>query len=185
MEAIIIGKELLEIVPIATAISGSVKSIYSLIDTMTSKSNTINTSTYNDIVELLDALDIRTKLDTYSQLVCEFPGTNSQSVKSSLWAVKNVIFEIESKIKSIKYKVDYNKSLWLFPSFRSHSFSKDLKDLEKLVSKLDNRIESLKTVTEISKLWNSQLFKVKESQVNVNKIDISNIDPQYFQYFQK
>jgi len=169
---------LIEIAPIATMITQSVKSIYGLIDSMTNTN--IDNDKYSDITEMIDMLDIRNKLNTYSLLICEFPGANSESIKSSLLAVKNIILELETKIKSIKNKVDYNKSLWIFISFRSYKFTKDYKDLGKLVTKLDDRINSLKTVIEISKLWNSNLFKDIKKSVIINKYDMPNLDEYYF-----
>lgn len=169
---------LIEIAPIATMITHSVKSIYGLIDTMTLKST--NNDKYNDITEMIDILDIRNKLNTYSLLIYEFPGTNTESIKNSLLAVKNIITELEIRIKSIKNKIDYNKSLWIFISLRSYSFNKDFKDLEKLVNKLDDRINSLKTVIEISKLWNSSLFKDIKKSAIIGKRDIQNLDESFF-----
>ena len=163
MEAIIIGKGLWEMAPVVGVITGSVKSICSLIDSMSSKVGSKASYTDTEVYELIDSLDIRNKLDVYSLLVNEFPGTRSQSVKSSLISLQDVIVDIELQLKNIKNKIDYNKRLWLLSSMRSYSFSKDLKILEKLVAKLDSRIESLKTVTEISKLWNSRLFVSSET----------------------
>ena len=164
MTAVIIGKGLLEIAPVANVITGSVKSICGLIDSMSSRPGLKTNYTDFEAYEFIDALDIRNKLDTYSLLINEFPGTRSQSVKSSLIGVQNVIIEIESQLKNIKTKIDYNKQLWVFSSMRSYSVTKDLKVLEKLINKLDSRIESLKTVTEISKLWNSRLFVPLENK---------------------
>jgi hypothetical protein len=180
MEAILIGKELLEFASIATIVTESVKSIYNLIDTIKTKSHTKNSSAYTDMSYHFEKLDIRTKLDTYGSLLCEFPGTNSQAVRNSLISVKNVISEIESKIKGIKNKIDYNKSLWIFVNLRSYSFAQDFKDLEQLVDKLDKRIHSLKNVIEISKLWNSGLFRKSEGPENINKLDKETIDIDYF-----
>jgi len=164
MEAVIIGKGLIEISSVVSVITGSVKSIFGLIDSISGKSSTKKNYTNNEVWEFIDGLDIRNKLDTYSLLINEFPGTRSQSVRNSLIGVQNVIVDIESQLKNIKDKIDYNKKLWVLSSMRSHSFTRDLKALEKLVNKLDNRIESLKTVTEISKLWNSRLFVPQETK---------------------
>lgn len=158
MAAVLIGKGLLEIAPVLTIITASVKSICNLIDSISTKPGTKTKYTDSDISELVENLDIRSKLDTYRLLLSEFPGTRSQSVKNSLISVKNAIVEIESKLKDIKKKLDYNKKLWILSGVRSYSITKDMKLLEKLVNKLDKRIESLKTVTEIAKLWNEQIF---------------------------
>lgn len=165
MEAIFIGKGLIEIAPIVSVITGSVKSIFGLINSISSKSNTKNHHySYREVCEFIDNSDIVNKLEIYSLLINEFPGTRSQSVKCTLINVKDVIVEIESQLKIIKKKIDYNRSLWIFPSMRSYSVSQDLKTLEGLIKKLDGRIKSLKTVTEISKLWNSHLFIANESK---------------------
>lgn len=158
MTAIFIGKGLLEIAPVLGIITGSVKSICSLIDSMSYVSNGKNNYDDSEVYEFIDSLDIRDKLDTYSLLINEFPGTRSLSVKNSLIGVKNVIVEIEKHLMNIKKKSDYNKRLWILSSMRSYSMSKDLRFLERLIKKLDSRIEALKTVTEISRLWNSRLF---------------------------
>ena len=176
MEVVLIGKGLLEITTIITKITGSVKSISNLIDSVSNK----NQNMCSEFCEFIDIHDIRNKLDTYSLLINEFPGTKSQSVKNSLISVKNVIIEIETQLRSIKYKIDYNKSIWILSKIRSYSISQDLKLLEKLVKKLDSRIESLKTVTEISKLWNNRLFisnpleyTAYNSKYPLNKININ------------
>lgn len=158
----LIGKGLLEIAPIVSVITGSVKSIYGLLDSIKSKTIKKENNKDSDIYELVDKLDLRDKLNTYSLLISEFPGTKSQSIKHSLISLRNIIIDIEIQLKNIKGKIDYNKSLWIFTNIRSYSFSKDLKDLEVLIGKLDSRIDSLKTVMEISRLWNGNLFTLEE-----------------------
>lgn len=178
MAAVIIGKGLLEMVPVISVITTSIRSIGGLIDSISTRSSIKTNYTDSEISDVIDALDIKNKLETYSLLINEFPGTKSQSVRNSLVSVKNVIIEIESQLKTIKNKIDYNKRLWILATIRSYSVSKDLKFLEKLVKKLDSRIESLKTVTEISKLWNSRLFVSVENKQLSTTYDKRHVNPE-------
>lgn len=156
MATFFVGKMLLEIAPITTVITCSITTICALIDSLTKKSG--NNTIDPDISEFIESLDIKTKINTYGLLIKEFPRTNSKVVKNSLFNVKNAILEIENHLRNIKKKTDYNNSLWIFQRLRSHSFNKDLKILENLVNKLTGRIEDLKNVTQITKLWNDKLF---------------------------
>lgn len=175
MAVVLIGKGILELAPLVTTVTGSVKSIYNLIDSI-SKHNHSNKYSDTDINELIENLDIRNKLHIYSLLIVECPETKCESIKNSLISVKDIIVDIESLLKIINEKLYYNKNLWIFKSFRSYSISKDMKSLEKYVNKLDSRIESLKIVTEISKLWNSKIFITTDQKIITNTIEMSSFE---------
>jgi hypothetical protein len=167
MEVILIGKQLLGIAPVVNVISGSAKSIYGLLDSI-SKSAIGSNYTDVDVNDFIDTLDISNKLEIYSLLIMEFPGTNSQAITNSLVGVKNIIVDIELQLKEIKRKIDYNKKLWMLKGWRSYNITKDLKSLEKLIKKLDGRIQSLRIVTEISKLWNNSFNDIYNGKYLTN-----------------
>jgi len=133
------------IIEVVGVITGSAKSAYDLL-------NTINNKLDSDILSIIDSFDIQNKLDVYRLLILEFPDTSSDAIKNCLVGVKDVIVEIESKLKEIKEKVEAEKSWWL-SKIKSYFLLKDIRNLERLIKKLDSRIESLKTISQISRLF--------------------------------
>ena len=120
------------------------------------------TDTVRNVINVLDDLDIKNKLAIYSLLLAEFPGTKSVCLKKTLISVKNTIIDIEIELDSINKKIRYNQSLLVMSKIRSYSIDTELTKIQSLVDKLDKRIISLKTITEISKLWNNEIFDPNE-----------------------
>ena len=177
MQVVLVGgKSLLEIAPIVHTVTSSVKSIFGIMDSIsTSKTPGIGKKTvYSDIDDFLDEVDLRTKLDTYSLLILEIPCTRSKAITNCLINVRNVIKEIEKQMVNIKKKTMYNKSLWLLKSMRAYSINTEFKILQRYIEKLDSRIDRLKTVTEMSKLYNGKVF---DASLDIS--DMANGDDDY------
>lgn len=186
MATILMGKCLLEVVPMMNIMTGSVKSIYGFTDSLIRPKQKKDKITDNDVIEFIDTQDIKNKLTTYKLLLSEFPHTTSKSINISLEGVKNIVIDIERKIDMIENKVNYNKKLWT----RTYAYPiiDDYKKLQILVKKLDERITALKTVTELSKMVNDGVFNgqniccIKDLDANANDDANSTDSNNYINY---
>lgn len=181
MATLLIGGGILEFVQIGSIITGSVKSIYGIIDSLTFADST---DIYQGvhITMFINSLDIRNKLNIYSSLIKEFPGTKSESIRKALISVKDIIIDIEKKLRKIKEKVNYNNKLWFLKGFRAYDVFQDLDQLKLLVNNLEERIKLLERVTNISKLCDSNVFDhdmknsfLENKYINMD-IDISSFE---------
>mgnify|MGYP000629682693 CR=1 FL=1 len=156
MATILMGKCLLEVVPMMNIMSGSVRSIFDFTDTLVRKSTKKEKITENDVMDYIDTQDIKNKLMTYKLLLKEFPCTISKSINATMESVRDIVTEIERKINMIENKINYNKKLWT----RTYAYpiADDYKKLQILIKKLDERIAALKTVTELAKMINADVF---------------------------
>ena len=65
--------------------------------------------------------------------------------------VKEIIQMIETELNEIHTKIDYNKSLYIAPSFRSFDCNINLTNMETKISILDKRRDNLFRVIEVFK----------------------------------
>lgn len=159
MQTIIIGKGLLEMAPIITTISNSVKSIFSLAHEIPKAEPSMST----DMAEFIDSSDIIAKLGAFALLISEIPAIKSHSIANALIDVKNSIVEIEDKLREIKKKMEYNNNLWILKGLRSHQLCKEIICFDRLIKKLDSRIHTMKTIIQISQYYSdTNLFDLSD-----------------------
>jgi len=155
-----IGGNLLDIPSAINIISGSAATIYSVIGSVSvSSSNHLA-----DLNEFIKKSDIGENLKTYTALLNEMSNLESETITICINNIKNTIEEIEMEMIAINMQKKYNDSLYVFISWRSYSFKKNVQNLTELVNKLEKRINILKISYEILSSGNNI------NDLNINKI---------------
>ncbi|AYV76263.1 MAG: hypothetical protein Terrestrivirus5_85 [Terrestrivirus sp.] len=158
--AALLGGNLLDIPSAINIISGSAATIYSIIGSVSvSSSNHLA-----DLNEFIKKSDIGENLKTYTALLSEMSNLESETITICINNIKNTIEEIEMEMIAINMQKKYNDSLYVFISWRSYSFKKNVQNLTELVSKLEKRINILKISYEILSSGNNI------NDLNINKI---------------
>lgn len=97
-----------------------------------------------DIKLILDELDIEATLQVLHVFILELniDDIQTNTFSQALDNLKNVIIEIEENFKQIKYRYDYNNSLWI-SYYRLYTFDDIICKLKTLRIKLDKRYSLL------------------------------------------
>lgn len=144
---------------VATCISSltsSANGIYTLVNNMSSSVS------IPDITQFLNETDIVEKIKTLECLLNEIDNTKNptKTLISSINSLGECVKEVEIKLKQVKSRMEYNKSLWLFSSLRSYGFSDIVKSLKILNNTLDQRQKNLFEILKI----NNYLTPMSESK---------------------
>lgn len=130
-----------------SSLTTSANGIYTLIGNIIH-----NRSTAPDIYMFLKESDIQTNIQILTVFIKEI-NIGDQCTKSltiSLNALKDCVSDIEEKLHEVKKRIDYNKSLWFFISYRSYNFLDIVCELKLLKITLDNRWKNLIDILKIN-----------------------------------
>lgn len=124
-----IGNEML-----SKTVSNSASSIYSGL-------SSLNENPKFDFKELLEELDIETKLTVIIKFLDDLKETHlTESNKLSLNSIYDIIHKIECEIKDINNEIDNHNKKW-FHQIRYFNYHKQLDNLKKHVKILDSRFD--------------------------------------------
>ena len=143
--AAIIGHNILDIPTAINIISGSMRTIYGILDSVT-KSNSTH---LNELNSYLRRSDLRASLNVYTSLLHELGETNFETIAICIHDVQDAIKAIEMEMLMIGKNKKYNDSLYIAKSWRSYSFQQNIERLEQHVSVLEKRINNLKLCGEL------------------------------------
>lgn len=123
--------------------------IYSLSNSIKLSKNTFHA----DIIDLLIRSDLDYTIKLLESIITEIPHyyNSSMSILIALKNVQEIIIQIESILKQIHDKTNYNKNIMILKNFRSYTFSDELKNLEILIQILEKRRNNLFKTLEVFK----------------------------------
>ncbi len=98
-----------------------------------------------DISEILASTDIEATIKLLHTIIMEIPEhcTKKLTVLMALQNVQQIIESIERELTEIHEKIVYNNSLYLFSSWRSHDYTKNIESIQSKVAILEKRKENL------------------------------------------
>lgn len=131
------------------SISSLSMNIYSLSGSIKLSKNTYHV----EIINLLIRTDLETTIKLLDSIITEIPHfyNSSMSILISLKNVQEIIIQIESILKQIHDKMNYNNNIYLLKNLRSYSFCDQLKNLEILIEVLEKRKDNLFKTLEVFK----------------------------------
>lgn len=107
-----------------------------------------------DITTILKQLDLEVSVKILETLIkdlaFEIRIYHSQTLSLCVQELKNCVEQIESELKTIKNRLDYNNSLWVFKSMRSYGFIDSIKNITIFKSNLENRKRLLFDVLKVN-----------------------------------
>jgi hypothetical protein len=101
------------------------------------------------------------------------------SILISLKNVQEIIIQIESILKDIHNKTNYNERILLLKNLRSYTFADELKNLEILIQVLEKRRDNLFKTLEVFKHCERKvpvpdthllMYSEDKEEVNVNEL---------------
>jgi len=131
--SLLIGKEVM-----TQTITNSTKNIYSGIEKIMTNENM-------EFNQVLDNLDINTKLDIINSFIKEMESSNkllSETTRKSLKYIENILKIIEVEISNINLEIEEHKKKW-FNRIRTSNCRTMINNLVNHVKILDNRFELL------------------------------------------
>ena len=131
--SLLIGKEVM-----TQTITTSTKNIYSGIEKIITNENT-------EFNQVLDKLDINTKLDIINSFIKEMECSNklfSDTTRKALKYIENILKIIEVEISNINLEIEDHKKKW-FNRFRTSNCREMINNLVNHVKILDDRFELL------------------------------------------
>ena len=131
--SLLIGKEVM-----TQTITNSTKNIYSGIEKIMTNENM-------EFNQVLDNLDINTKLDIINSFIKEMESSNkllSETTRKSLKYIENILKIIEVEISNINIEIEEHKKKW-FNRIRTSNCRTMINNLVNHVKILDNRFELL------------------------------------------
>ena len=131
--SLIIGKEVM-----TQTITNSTKNIYSGIEKIMTNENM-------EFNQVLDNLDINTKLDIINSFIKEMESSNkllSETTRKSLKYIENILKIIEVEISNINIEIEEHKKKW-FNRIRRSNCREMINNLVNHVKILDDRFELL------------------------------------------
>ena len=131
--SLLIGKEVM-----TQTITTSTKNIYSGIEKIITNENT-------EFNQVLDKLDINTKLDIINSFIKEMESSNklfSDTTRKALKYIENILKIIEVEISNINLEIEDHKKKW-FNRFRTSNCREMINNLVNHVKILDDRFELL------------------------------------------
>ena len=142
-----------------TATGIAVSATASMVNSITLLSNNVYTLLNNiaknthqiELINLLTKTDINSTIKLLHAVIIEIPESNNQSILISLDNVKDIISQIENELISIEKKIEYNKSIYILPSFRSYDCSLDLNRITTKIEILDRRSNFLFRILDLCK----------------------------------
>jgi hypothetical protein len=169
--ATIIGHNLMDIPTALSIISGSVKSIYAILDSIAKS----NSSHLYDLNQFLAKSDLRMYLSVYTSLIKELGETRIETVTTCVHGIQDTIRAIELEMMIVEKYKKYNDSLFIFRDWRSYAFHVNIERLKNLVEVLDKRVNTLKMCGDLL----SRKYSVQRNIINFKKNN-SHIDDTYF-----
>lgn len=148
MDALLLTEKIIQFAPIVTIVSSSAVTIYNMIDIIKSKQNTIAILN-REIYDFFDKSDVQIKVSTYGSLLAEIKHSDSPTILQCISNIKDTLGLIELQLHKISEKMNYNQNLWIGVNFRSYSLDENIKELEKLIIKLDARVNMLRISYEL------------------------------------
>lgn len=131
--SLLIGKEVM-----TQTITTSTKNIYSGIEKIMTNENT-------EFNQVLENLDINTKLDIINSFIKEMANSHnllSETTRKSLKYIENILKIIEVEISNINLEIEEHKKKW-FNRIRTSNCRTMINNLVNHVKILDNRFELL------------------------------------------
>ena len=131
--SLLIGKEVM-----TQTITTSTKNIYSGIEKIMTNENT-------EFNQVLENLDINTKLDIINSFIKEMTNSHnllSETTRKSLKYIENILKIIEVEISNINLEIEEHKKKW-FNRIRTSNCRTMINNLVNHVKILDNRFELL------------------------------------------
>ena len=131
--SLLIGKEVM-----TQTITNSTKNIYSGIEKIMTNENM-------EFNQVLENLDINTKLDIINSFIKEMESSNkllSETTRKSLKYIENILKIIEVEISNINIEIEEHKKKW-FNRIRTSNCRMMINNLVNHVKILDNRFELL------------------------------------------
>ena len=102
------------------------------------------------VTELIRELDIYNKL----RLINEFIGEidyDSIIIDDIVKSINNCVDDIKKQLDIINYRLEYNKKIWLFTSLRTYGFDNRIKEINTLMTLLNDRFKMLVLLLSIKK----------------------------------
>ena len=123
--------------------------IYSLAGSLKLSKN----SYHADIINLLIQSDLESTIKLLESIITEIPHfyNSSMSILIALKNVQEIIIQIESILKDIHNKTNYNQHILILKNLRSYTFADELKNLEILIQVLEKRRDNLFKTLEVFK----------------------------------
>ena len=126
-------------------ISASSSTIYTLIISI-SKSSVVYVG---DVMDFINASDIKVKLETYTLLFYEIKEQNSKTIILCINNICDAIKDIENELRIIETNKNYNESLYVAKTLRSYSFKINIDRLKVLTKLLDDRMIIFRNICDI------------------------------------
>ena len=122
---------------ISHALSDTTKSIYAEVSYLAGYSN------YN-FKEILEDLDIITKIEIITKLICEYENYSHSTFHAShnagLRSLVSIIEKINNEILEIRLLIAEHEQKWLY-NWRGNSYEPKIKNLIKHVTIMENRLD--------------------------------------------
>ena len=126
----------------------------------------------NILIETLTTLDIEFKVRILESLINDINTDikHSTTLGLCLYALKECIILIEKELNKIHAKINYNNSIILFKSWRSHTFEENIMYLKSHSYALETRRKLLFDILSInSELINNKSIMIRDSLILKNK----------------
>ncbi len=116
--------------------------------------NNIKSYTNNEIADLLITEDVETKILILENVINELNINNntSKSIVECINKLHEILTKIENELPLIHDKIIWNESLYILKSFRSYTFTEDVKSVNKYLKILEIRKKLLLDTIKIKKL---------------------------------
>jgi len=165
------------ITTVINSVSTLSMNIYSLSGSIKMGKNTY----HGDIINLLIRTDLESTIKLLESIITEIPHfyNSSMSILISLKNVQEIIIQIESILKDIHNKTNYNERILLLKNLRSYTFADELKNLEILIQVLEKRRDNLFKTLEVFKHCERKvpvsdthllMYSEDKEEVNVNEL---------------
>ena len=114
-------------------VSNTMKNIHEVI-------NGINENDVPHIIELLEKLDLKKKIEITESLFKENKNVKNDTLKIALNNLHEITIKIKKELEEINYDIEYSKTLY-FQSFRTMPYVEKLDKLKNHNDLLDNRLD--------------------------------------------
>ena len=114
-------------------VSNTMKNIHEAI-------NGIHNNDVPHIIELLEKLDLKKKIEITQSLFKENKNVKNDTLKIALNNLHEITIKIKKELEEINYDIEYSKTLY-FQSFRTMPYVEKLDKLKNHNDLLDNRLD--------------------------------------------